>query len=331
MKPFRIGRLFGKVLLVSALAAAGTAAHAEKIKVGYWTSGVSLGFGSVLEAGEFFKKAGVDVEFVRFSDVNAPTRALAANAIDVAFAAPAAGVFSTAAEGVPIRIFAATQPADVQFVVRGDSPIKSLDELRGKKVGMSPPGSSVAAIAQAVLAGNEKIPANGFSLVPGNESRLAQFLVQKQVDAAALRSVTIAQLPELNLKRLGSFGEQWKKLTGADAVPYIGVAAVRNDVIEKQPDTVAKLVAAMRDALTWGHAHPDQVAAILQKDANLPAADAQAYAKQWDEMNRVAFEPVDIDTLKREHKLFVDAGILKGELPAGLFANGPYEASKKLK
>ncbi|MCY0386758.1 ABC transporter substrate-binding protein [Robbsia sp. Bb-Pol-6] len=306
-------------------------ALAEPIKVGYWTSGVSLGFGAVLEAGEFFKKEGIDVTFVRFSDVNAPSRAIAAHAIDVAFAAPAAGVFSTAAAGVPISIIAATQPADVQFVVRGDSPITSLAQLRGKKIGMSPAGSSVAAIAQAVLAGNEHIPADGFSLVPGNESRLAQFLVQKQVDGAALRSVTIAQLGDLKLRPLASFADQWRQLTGAPAVPYIGVAVARNELLAKQPAAVAHLIAGMRAALAWGHAHPDQVAAILQKDANLPAADAQAYARQWDDMNRVALEPADIDTLKREHRIFVDAKILTGTLPAAIFATGPYQAAVRLK
>src|SRR5260370_18591038 len=84
---------------------------------------------------------------------------------------------------------------------------------------MSPPGSSVAAIATAVLQGNDGIRANDFSIVPGNEARLAQFLVQKQVDAAALRSVTIAQLKELKVKRLGSFGGGWKKPTQAGPTP----------------------------------------------------------------------------------------------------------------
>mgnify|MGYP001023939406 CR=1 FL=1 len=58
-------------------------AHAaEKIRIGYWSSGVSLGYGAVLEAQPFLKEQGLDVEFVKFPDVNAPLRALAANSID---------------------------------------------------------------------------------------------------------------------------------------------------------------------------------------------------------------------------------------------------------
>src|SRR5690606_29743954 len=216
-------------LAALAITAAAPAAHAaDKVRIGYWSSGVSLGYGSVLEATDFFRQRNLDIEFVRFPDVNAPLRALASNSIDLAFGAPAAGVFSSVAEGVPIKVYAATQPADVQFVVPEDSDIKTIEQFRGKKVGMSPAGSSVAAIAGAILAGNHGIGVNDFSLVGGDESRLVQFLAQRQVDAAALRSVTLAQLDELKVRRLGSFAQEWQRLTQSHSVPYIGIGAVRS-------------------------------------------------------------------------------------------------------
>lgn len=48
---------------------------AEPLKIGYWTSGYSLGFGAVLEAGKFLEKEGVEVRYVKFGDVGAPARA----------------------------------------------------------------------------------------------------------------------------------------------------------------------------------------------------------------------------------------------------------------
>lgn len=310
--------------------AASSPADAQKVRIGYWTSGVSIGFGSVLESRDFLKQAGVDAEFVRFSDVNGPTRALAANAIDLAFGGAAAAVFSAISDGVPIEIFLATQPADVQFVVPVESPIKTMAGLRGKKVGMSPAGSSVAALAQAILAANHGIHPADFALVGGNESRLAQFLVQKQVDAAALRSVTIAQLKELKVRKLSSFAAEWKTMTRSDAVPYIGVGVVRTGLVTAHPELVARVIAGMRNALAWGAAHPADVAATLQKVANLPAADATAYAGFWNTMNRAALEPADIQTLKREHQLLVDAGTIKGVLPDAAFIPGPYQQSKTI-
>jgi sulfonate transport system substrate-binding protein len=73
------------------------------------------------------------------------------------------------------------------------------------------------------------------------------------------------------------------------------------------------------------------VAAILVKSANLPDADAHAYAARWSDINRVTFEPADLETLKREHQIFVDGGVIKGALPDGLFDTGPYTASKSIK
>lgn len=307
------------------------AAAEGKVRIGYWTSGVSLGYGSVLESQDFLKKHGVEAEFVHFPDVNAPLKALASGSIDLAFGAPVAGVFSVAAEGVPLKIFAATQPADVAFVVPEGSPVTSLSQLKGKKVGMSPAGSSVAVIGSTLLQENAGIAPDDFSLVGGNESRLAQFLAQKQVDAAALRTLTVKQLPDLKLTVIGTFAEEWKKLTHSEALPYIGVGAVRSELIEKQPETVARVIAALRDTLAWGRAHPDEVVTILKAKASLPEDQARAYVSLWDRMNQLAFEPADIDTLKREHAVLVSSGSIKGELDDALFDARPYQAAKALK
>ena len=39
-----------------------SSASAQKIKVGYWTSGVSLGFGSTIEQMKFLEKQGYSIE-----------------------------------------------------------------------------------------------------------------------------------------------------------------------------------------------------------------------------------------------------------------------------
>ena len=302
-----------------------------KVRIGYWTSGVSLGYGAVLESQDFLKKRGVDAEFIHFPDVNAPLKALSSGSIDLAFGAPVAGVFSVAAEGLPVKIFAATQPADVAFVVPESSPITELSQLKGKKVGMSPAGSSVAVIGSTLLQENAGIAANQFSLVGGNESRLAQFLAQKQVDAAALRTLTVNQLPELKLRIISTFADEWKKLTHSDALPYIGVGTVRSEWVSQHPETVAKVIAALRDTLDWGRAHPDEVVNILKTKASLPEDQARAYVSLWDRMNQMSFEPADIETLKREHAVLLSSGTIKGGLNDDLFDPRPYLASKNLK
>ena len=72
---------------------------AQKMKVGYWTSGFSLGFGAVMEQMRFAENQGLNIEWVKFAEVNGPTRAIVSNAIDIAFAAPSTNSMGIAADG----------------------------------------------------------------------------------------------------------------------------------------------------------------------------------------------------------------------------------------
>ncbi len=304
---------------------------AQKLRVGYWTSGVSVGFGSVLEQGKFLEKEGLDVEFIKFGDVNAPTKAIASNAIDIAIGASAAGALNIAADGLPIKIILGTQLAEAQFTVLADSPVKSFADFKGKKIGMSPPGSATHAIAAALLEYNYGLKPADYTVVPGTEPRLAQFLIQKEIEVAAIRSTTVAQMNEVKLRGLGNFLDEWKKMTKSSASPFIGIGIVHNDYLAKNPDGVVKFIVGMRRALEFGSNNKTQVAEILQKAANMPANDAKAYANLWDNIYRVTFEPQDIATLKRMNEIFKAGGTAKKDVPDSAFYAEPYIKSKLIK
>ena len=304
---------------------------AQKIKVGYWTSGFSLGFGAVLEQMKFGEQQGLDIDWVKFAEVNGPTRAIVSNAIDVAFAAPSTNSMGIAADGVPIKLVLATQIAEAQVVVLEGSPVKTVTDLRGKKIGMSPPGSATHALTTAILSQNFGIKSNEYSVVPGNEARLAQFLVQKEIDAGAIRSVTIAQMEETKLRRLASIVDEWKKLTKSNAAPILAVTIVYNDYLTKNPEAVAKFIAATRKAVEYGSENKQRVAEILQRAANINAADARAYAGQWDNAYMASFEPQDIASLKRMHEIVKAVGGAKKDPPDSAFDPGPYIRSKQIK
>lgn len=327
MKPQRLLT----ALLLATLLATGTA-HAQKIKVGYWTSGFSLGFGVVMEQLKFAEKEGLDVEWVKFSEVNGPTRAIVPGTIDLAFAAPSTASMSIAADGVPVKIVLATQIAEAQIVVPAGSPVKSIADLKGKKIGMSPPGSATHAIVSSVLEINYGLKPTDYSVVPGNEGRLAQFLQQKEVDAASIRSVTIAQMSDdIKMVNIASVVDEWKKLTKSNAAPILAVTIVHSDYVAKNPEAVAKFIAATRKALDYGSKNKDRVAELLQKAANMKPADAKAYASQWDGAYMASFEAGDVASLKRMHEIRKAAGATKSDPPEAAFLTGPYQRSKSIK
>jgi NitT/TauT family transport system substrate-binding protein len=300
----------------------------EKIKVGYWTSGFSVGFGAVLEVGRFLEKQGLAPEFVKFSDVNGPTKALITHSIDVAFAAPATGAFTLAKDGAPIDLVLATRVAEATFVAKDGSPIKSLADLKGKKVGMSPVGSATYAIAAAVLERNYGIKPSDFTPVPGNEGRLVQFLQQGDVDAASLRAVTLASVPDLKLQVLGKVVDEWQRMTKSGAVPVLGVTIVHRDFARAQPQAVVKFVKAMIEATKFGRADTAKASEILRQSANLDAKDATAYARLWDQIYISSLEPQDVTTLKTMAQIFKAGGTLEGNVPDSLYVTGPYEQAK---
>jgi NitT/TauT family transport system substrate-binding protein len=305
------------------------AAVAQSMKVGYWTSGFSLGFGTVMEQMKFAEKEGLKVEWVKFSEVNGPTRAIASNAIDVAFAAPSTNSMGIAADGVPVKIVLATQIAEAQIVALEGLPVKAMADLKGKKIGMSPPGSATHAIATAILEQNFGVKPGEYSVAPGNEAQLAQFLVQKEIDAGALRSVTIAQMRETKLRRLASMVDEWKKLTKGNAPPILAVTIVYNNYLAKNADAVTKFIAATRGALEYGSKNKDRVAEMLQKAANMSAEDAKAYAAQWDGAYIASLDPQDIASLKRMYEIVRAAGGVKNAVPDSAFDPAPYNRAKQ--
>jgi NitT/TauT family transport system substrate-binding protein len=305
--------------------------HAQKMKAGYWTSGFSLGFGTVMEQMKFAEQEGLQIEWVKFGEVNGPTRAIVYNAIDLAFAAPSTNSIGIAADGVPVKIVLATQIAEAQIVALDGAPLKSVADLKGKKIGMSPPGSATHALTTAILERNFGIKSNEYSVAPGNEAQLTQFLTQKNIDAAVLRSVTLAQMDDVKLRRLASIVDEWKKLTKGNAPPILAVTIVYDAYLEKNREAVAKFIAATRKALQFGSKNKAKVAEMLEKAANMSAQDAGAYAEQWDNAYIASFEDADLASLKRMYDIVPATSGVKNPARDDSFDQGPYKRSKQIK
>jgi len=316
-------------MMFLAASSAAHAAAAEKIRVGYWTSGFSIGFGAVLESEHFLEKHGLTPEYFRFTDVNGPTKALLTHSIDVAFAAPATGAFTLGIQGAPVQIILATQIAEATFVAKEGTPLRTLADLRGKKLGMSPAGSATYAIVAAILERNYGLTTSNFTAVPGNEGPLANFLTRGDIDAAALRAVTIASLSDAKLKILGGLVPEWKRMMRTNAVPILGVSLAHRDFLRGHPEAAANYLRAVIDATEFGAKEPAKASAILSRSANLDPKDAKSYVNLWGQIYMARLEPEDVATLKTMAEIFRKSGTVEGTVPAGLFNAAPYEQAKR--
>jgi ABC-type nitrate/sulfonate/bicarbonate transport system substrate-binding protein len=106
---------------------------------------------------------------------------------------------------------------------------------------------------------------------------------------------------------------------------------VYSDYLAKNPEAVARFITATRNALQYGSKNKPSVAEILQKAANMNAADASAYANQWDGAYIASFEPQDIASLKRMYDIVKAVGGATKDPPESAFDPGPYTRSKQIK
>src|SRR5262249_17590631 len=198
----------------------------------------------------------------------------------------------------------AHQIAEATFVAKDGSPIKKLADLKGKKVGMSPVGSATYAIVSAVLERNHGLKPADYTPVGGNEGQLVRLLERGDVDAASLRAVTLASVPELKLQTFGRLVDEWKAMTKSNAPPILAVALAHQTFAKDHPDALVKAVRAIIAATQFGHDHPDKAADMLSKTANLDAKDATSYARLWSEIYIASMEPADVTTFKTMAQIF---------------------------
>jgi ABC-type nitrate/sulfonate/bicarbonate transport system substrate-binding protein len=247
----------------------------------------------------------------------------------VAFAAPTTGAFALAAQGAPVEVILATQIAESTFVAKDGSPLRSLSDLKGKKVGMSPVGSATYAIVATLLERNYGIKASDFTPVPGNEGQLVQYLQRGDVDAASLRAVTIASVPDLKLQVLGKAVDEWKKMTKSDAAPILATAIVHKTYSHANPEAVVKFVRAMIAASDFGRTNTAKAAEMLGQASNLDAKDASPYARLWSDIYIATMAPETVASFKAMAEIFRASKTIEGAVPDSLYATGPYQRAKQ--
>jgi ABC-type nitrate/sulfonate/bicarbonate transport system substrate-binding protein len=214
-------------------------------------------------------------------------------------------------------------------VAKDGSPLRSLSDLKGKKVGMSPVGSATYAIVATLLERNYGIKASDFTPVPGNEGQLVQYLQRGDVDAASLRAVTIASVPDLKLQVLGKAVDEWKKMTKSDSAPILATAIVHKTYSRANPEAVVKFVRGMIAASDFGRTNTAKAAEMLGQASNLDAKDASSYARLWSDIYIATMEPETVASFKAMAEIFRASKTIEGAVPDSLYATGPYQRAKQ--
>src|SRR5438046_8215260 len=139
-------QLLQGALAASVLGLAGTVVRAQaapKLRIGYWPVAAGLPFFAALEKG-YFKEAGLEVEPLKFAGAQQVMEAMLSGRSDGSANGTGSANLAIGEIAQPglFKIFA-TNPSNAQhvleeFLVPKDSPVKTMADLKGKRVASGP-------------------------------------------------------------------------------------------------------------------------------------------------------------------------------------------------
>lgn len=255
--------VFRNLILAAALAASAAlpAAAGDRIVLSeYGISPTSLPFAVALENG-YFKQQGLDIEgFIGSNGGGTSIRNMMANGMPFSEVGLPAAV-AAFREGINLRIIysANNNLGNTAWVVRYDSPIKKIADLKGRKVGYIGPKSSTEVTARLVIH-KYGLDANVEFVPTGGQGGAETALNAGAVDVVPLSDPVLTQTTVATHK----YRVLWRI---TDEFPQVTsqVGVVMADYAKSHPDTVRKIVSARKEGVDFIYAHPDAAAKIYAK------------------------------------------------------------------
>ena len=204
---------------------------------------------------------GIGVRWVQSLGSNKALEFLNAGSLDFGSTAGGAALLGRV-NGNPIRtVHVYSQPEWATLVVRGDSPLKSLAELRGKRIAVTR-GTDPHIFLLRALA------------TVGLTERDVQLVLLQHADGrTALLRGDVDAWAGLDPLTAGAELEHGARLLYRNpAFNSGGVLNVREAFAAAHPDVVREVLAAYAEARDWALAHPAELTALLAREAKLPEA-----------------------------------------------------------
>ena len=185
----------------------------------------------------FFREEGVEVEFIFMKAIQA-VQAMLAGGVD--FGTATGTGISAAVNGADVRVvFALTDKPSFDLIAAPG--ITAVQQLAGKKIGISAPGSLTEILARQILLAN-KVPPDKVTMLPLGTSDVT-FVALK----AGTIDATMLQVPQTFIAQDDGFR---KIASGADYYRAVqGGLTTTQAVIAGRPELVTKVIRATQKAL----------------------------------------------------------------------------------
>jgi NitT/TauT family transport system substrate-binding protein len=256
---------------------------------------VFLDTGLVIEVGKqkgFFKEVGLEVEPIVVRGGGENVQAVVSGSVHVSLATGTFSVLSAFQKGAPVKILAAemTGTPDLFWYSMATSPYRKLEDLAGKRIGFSQPGSSTH---MGVLAAVDLLKAKGLPapqpISLGGPSDSFTAVKTGQADAGWSATPLLLDLIEKGEVRIVFRGTELERLRDVT----MRVTFANANFVEKNPETVRAFFKAYQKAMDFILEHRQEAARIWIPFAKLKASEATLVrAMESYERANVAFKPV---------------------------------------
>ena len=216
---------------------------------------------------DFFKEEGLTVELTRFNNFAPILQAITAGSLVVGEIGVAPSIIALT-RGIPLiapflSAFSTPSHPVERIMVMQDSPIKTLDDLKGKKLAFVGHGT-VPDMFLSALPKRTKIRKEDIDLVPMPAPNMPDALAQGLVDAIfAIPPADTAAEQKYKVRTVAN---------ATDLVPYTGLSTyvLRRDFAEANPEAAKKLLRANIRFDLWIDDNPADARNALAKNLGLP-------------------------------------------------------------
>ena len=283
-----------------------------KIRIGYWPVAAGLPFFAAIEKG-YFKEAGLEVEALKFAGAQQVMEAMLSGRSDGSSNGTGSANLAIGEIAQPglFKIFA-TNPSNAkyvleEFLVPKDSPVKTMADLKGKRVA-SGPGIQNVTLAKTML---EKSGAGVMSVTELPIGQHVAALAAGQIDAAYTLEPT-GTIGRLNgTTRVLEAGVVAHYILGDPMAPWHGgSASLTSEFIKKYPAETKKFIAAYARGIALVRTKPDEARQFMKGytaiegalAGEVPLASYMLYNE---------FKPSDVAYFQKFYDLFSDKGIFE--------------------
>ena len=263
----------------------------------------------------YFKDAGLDVTATKFDAPNQIIDSLISGSADIGAPGSATGILAISQSKIPntLKLFAlngAFTPSNIDniLIIKSDSTIKSVKDLKGKILGINP-GIQFQTITKDIL-DNEGISQNDVIITEIALPLQLQALVSKQVDAVlSLEPVRTIGMNKNLVKDL-VVGPMNKYIND----PWYGGGGIISEkFLESNPDTARKVVAVFDRAIKEIMANPDSARQYLNVHTSLtPDLVTKVPLPVW--KMYTDFTTSDISALQKFVDVFIKYAVIKQPL-----------------